>query len=164
MDHPDCCGCVRFSYHMATNRSRSQLTAVPYLLLLPSPQLPIRTLPLLRPGLTLSWTTLSRIGHSTSQHLPLWIFSLSGIQQSLQSPNTSILLSNWVHGYLQVIRWYLIVYRATLLSAVRSCVRGEAIFRINSFTEYKRSGLSIAKKLNLAATLWNSFNSSPVRR
>ena len=80
------------------------------------------------------------------------------------SPNTSSLLSNWVHGYLQVIRWYLIVYRATLLRAVRSCVCGEAIFRINSFTQYKRSGLSIARKLNLAATLWNSFNSSPVRR
>ena len=54
-----------------------------------------------------------------------------------------------------------IVYRATLLRAVRSCVRGKAIFRINSFTEYKRSGLSMARKLNLAATLWNSFNSSP---
>ena len=80
------------------------------------------------------------------------------------SPNTSILLSNWVHGYLQVIRGYLIVYRATLLRAVRSCVRGEAIFRINSFTEYKRSGLSVARKLNLAATLWSSFNSFPVRR
>ena len=75
-----------------------------------------------------------------------------------------MLLSNWVHGYLQVIREYLIVYRAPLLRAVRSCVRGEAIFRISSFTEYKRSGLSIAKTLNLAATLWNSFNSSPVRR
>ena len=36
------------------------------------------------------------------------------------SPNTSILLSNWVHGYLQVIRGYLIVYRATLLRAVKS--------------------------------------------
>ena len=80
------------------------------------------------------------------------------------SPNTSILLSNWVHEYLQVIRWYLIVYRATLFRAVRSCVSGEAIFRINSFTEHKKSGLSIARKLNLAATLWNSFNSSPVRR
>ena len=79
------------------------------------------------------------------------------------SPDTSILLSNWVHGYLQVIRGYLIVYRATLLRAVRSCVRGEAIFRINSFTGYRRSGLSIARKLKLAATLWNSFNSSPVR-
>ena len=80
------------------------------------------------------------------------------------SQNTSILLSNWVHGYLQVIRGYLIVYRATLLRAVRSCVRGEAIFRINFFTEYKRSGLSMARKLNLAATPWNSFKSSPVRR
>ena len=37
------------------------------------------------------------------------------------SPNASILLSNWVHGCLQVIRGYLIVYRATLLRAVRSC-------------------------------------------
>ena len=64
----------------------------------------------------------------------------------------------------QVIRGYLIVYRATLLRAVRSCVRGEAIFRINLFTEYKRSGLSMARKLNLAATPWNSFKSSPVRR
>ena len=62
------------------------------------------------------------------------------------SPNTSILLSNWVHGYRRVIRGYLIVYRATLLRAVRSCVRGEAIFRISSFTEYKRSGLSMARK------------------
>ena len=43
---------------------------------------------------------------------------------------------HWVHGYLQVIRGHLIVYRATLLRAVRSCVRGEAIFRINPFTEY----------------------------
>ena len=56
------------------------------------------------------------------------------------------------------------MYRATLLRAVRSGVRGEAIFRINSFTEYKRSGLSMVRKLNLAATLWNSFNHSPVRR
>ena len=79
------------------------------------------------------------------------------------SPNTSILLSNWAHGHLQVIRGYLIVYRSTLLRAVRSCVRVEAIFRISSFTEYKRSALSIAMKLNLAATLWNSFNSFPVR-
>ena len=43
-------------------------------------------------------------------------------------PNTSVLLFNWVHGYLQVIRGYLIVFRTTLLRAVRSCVRGEAIF------------------------------------
>ena len=33
----------------------------------------------------------------------------------IASPNTSILLSNWVHGHLQVIRGYLMVYRATLL-------------------------------------------------
>ena len=85
-------------------------------------------------------------------------------QAKFASPNTSILLSNWVHGHLQVIRWYLIVHRATLQRAVRPCVRGEAIFRINSLTEYKRSGLSIANKFNLAATLWNSFNTSPVRR
>ena len=39
----------------------------------------------------------------------------------------------------------------------RSSVRGESIFRISSFTEYKRSGLSIARKLNLAATLRNSL-------
>ena len=80
------------------------------------------------------------------------------------SPNTSILLCNWVHGCLQVIRGYLIVYRATLLRAVSPAYVVKAIFRINSFTEYKRSGLSIEKKLNLAATIWNRFNSSPVRR
>ena len=51
---------------------------------------------------------------------------------------------------MHVIRGCLIVYRATLLRAVRSCARGEAIFRINAFTEYKRSGLSITRKLNLA--------------
>ena len=43
---------------------------------------------------------------------------------------------------------------------MRSTVRGEAIFRINSFTEYRRSGLSTKRKLNLAEQL--SF--SPVRR
>ena len=80
------------------------------------------------------------------------------------SPNTSILLSSGVQGYLQVIRGYLIVYRATLLRAMRSCARGDAIFLINSFTEYKRSGRSTARKLNLAATLWNNFSSSPMRR
>ena len=74
-----------------------------------------------------------------------------------------MLLSNWVHGYLQVIHGYLIVHRATLLRAVRSCVRGEAIFRIRSFTEYEKPGLSLATKLNLAATLQNSLRSSPVR-
>ena len=31
-------------------------------------------------------------------------------------------------------------------------------------TEYKTSGLTIAMKLNLAATVWNNFSSSPVRR
>ena len=80
------------------------------------------------------------------------------------SPNTSVLLFNWVHGCLPVFRGYLIVYRATLLQACRSCVRSEAVFRINTFTEYKVSGLSIVRKLNLAATLWNSLNSSVVRR
>ena len=80
------------------------------------------------------------------------------------SPNTSILLSSWVHGFLQLIRGYLIVYRATLLRAMRSCARGDAIFRINSFTEYKRSDLSMTRKLNRAAALWNNFSSSPVRR
>ena len=129
---------------MATQTEVVQkLTAVPCLLLLPSRQLPLRTLRCSRPGLLQSWTTLSRIGHSTTQHLPLWIFSWSGIQHSLASPNTSTLLSNWVLGCLQVIRWYLIVCRATLVRAVSSCVSGEAIFRINSFTEYKRSGLSM---------------------
>ena len=47
---------------------------------------------------------------------------------------------------------------------MRSLARGEAIFRTNSFTEYKGSGLSMARKLNRAATLWNSFSSPPVRR
>ena len=94
---------------------------------------------------------------------PLWIFLVECHPAKSASPNTSSLLSNWVYGYLLVIRGYLIVYGATLLRAVRSRVRGEAIFRINSFTEYKRTGLSIARKLNLAATLWNN-NSSPVRR
>ena len=47
---------------------------------------------------------------------------------------------------------------------MRSSARAEAIFRINSCTDYKRSGLSIARKLNLAVTLWNNFSSSPVRR
>ena len=79
------------------------------------------------------------------------------------SPRTSVVLCNGVHGYLQAIRGYLMVYRATLLRAIRSPARGEAIFRISPFTEYKRSGLSIARKFNLAATLWNKFNSSPVR-
>ena len=113
----------------------SKLTAVPYLLLLPSPLLPIRTLHCSRPGLPKSWTTLSRIGHSKSQHLPLWIFLWSGNQQSLhhQTPQCYSL-----HEYLQIIRGYVIVYRATLLRAVKSCVRGEAIFRINSFAEYKK--------------------------
>ena len=37
-----------------------------------------------------------------------------------------------VHRYLQVVREYLIVKRATLLMAMRSSARGEAIFRINS--------------------------------
>ena len=74
------------------------------------------------------------------------------------------MIVQWVHEYLQVIRGYLIVYRATLLRAGRSCVRGEAILRINSFTDYKRSGLSMARKLNVSAARWNSFNSSPVRR
>ena len=39
-----------------------------------------------------------------------------------------------------------------------------AIFRINAFTEYRRSSLYIARLLNLATTLWNKINSSPVRR
>ena len=118
-----------------TNRSRSELTAVPCLLLLPSPPLPIQTLHCSRPRHPQFWTTLSRIHHTTSQHLPRWIFSWSGIQQSLHHQKSAKLLSNWVHGCLQVVRGYLIVYRATLLRAVRSCVRGEVIFRTNSFTE-----------------------------
>ena len=69
------------------------------------------------------------------------------------SPQTSMLLSNGVYTYLRAIRGYVMVYRATVLRAVRSCVRGEAIFRINSLPECNRSGLSIARKLNLAATL-----------
>ena len=134
VDHPNSCGLVRFTCHMATQTEVVQkLTAVPCLLLLPSTQLPLRTLRCSRPGLLQSWTTLSRIGHSTTQHLPLWIFSWSGIQHSLASPNTSTLLSNWVLGCLQVIRWYLIVCRATLVRAVSSCVSGEAIFRIQLF-------------------------------
>ena len=37
-------------------------------------------------------------------------------------------------------------------------------FRNSSITELKRSGLSMARKLNRTATLWNSFKSSPSRR
>ena len=58
--------------------------------------------------------------------------------------NVVIQLGPWISaGHSRVfdcVPWYLIVYRATLLTAVRSCVRGEAIFRINFFTECKRSG------------------------
>ena len=102
-----------------------------------------------RHHLTSQKRKLSRIGHSTSQHLPLWIFSWSGIQQSLHHQTPQYCCSIGSMGTCR---------------AVRSCVRGEAIFRTNSFTEYKRSGLSKARKVNLAATLWKSFNSSPVRR
>ena len=45
---------------------------------------------------------------------------------------------------------------------MRSLARGETIFRINAFNEYRR--LYIARSLNLATTLWNKINSSPVRR
>ena len=51
-----------------TKRSRSKLTAVPHLLLLLSPPLPIRTLRCSRPRLPQFWTTPSRIGHSNTSH------------------------------------------------------------------------------------------------
>ena len=76
--------------------------------------------------------------------------------------NITVQLSPWVSaGHMWKIagttRW-------TLLMAMRFPARGQAIFRINSITAYKRYGLSMVKKLNRAAALWNSFSSSPVRR
>ena len=84
--------------HGHANRSRSELTAVPYLLLLPSPPPPIQTL-------HCSWTTLSQIGHSTSQHLPLWIFSWSGTSKVCITKHLNIIvqLGPWIPaGHSQV--------------------------------------------------------------
>ena len=162
VDHPNSCGLVRFNCHMATQTEVVQkLNAVPCLLLLPSTQLPLRTLkartPIVLDHALTNWPLHNAIP-------PTVDFSRGvAIQHSLASPNTSTLLSNWVLGCLQVIRGYLIVCRATLVRAVRSCVRGEAIFRINSFTEYKRSGLSMARKIEFRRYTI-SFNSCPVRR
>ena len=80
------------------------------------------------------------------------------------SPNTSILVSSSVHGYLQAHTWILDCLKGYSCEGKRPPARGEAICRINSFTEYKRSGLSMARKLNRAATLWSSFISVRVRR
>ena len=56
----------------------------------------------------------------------------------IASPNTSIFLSSSAHGYLHAIRGYLTVKRAALPTAMKSPARGEAIFRVNAFTGYKK--------------------------
>ena len=163
-DHPDCCGCFRFNCHMAHKQKsfRIDCSPIPSVAALTtagnsnSPLLRART-PIVSDHAFTNWPL-----HIATP--PTVDFLVEWHPAKFASPNTSMLLSNWVHGYLQVIRDYLIGYHATLLRAVRSCVRGEAIFRINSFTEYKRSGLSMSRKLHLAATLWKSFSSTPVRR
>ena len=67
--------------------------------------------------------TLVVLDHSFT-NWPLHIATLPAVDFLVEwhpakfaSPNTSKLLSNWIHGYLQVIREYLIVYRATLVRA-----------------------------------------------
>ena len=66
----------------------------------------------------------SRTDHSTARLLPTVDFLVEIHPAKSASPSTSILLSNSVHGYLEVIRGYLIVLRATLLRAMRSPAQG----------------------------------------
>ena len=108
------------------------------------------------------WTMPSQPDHSTSRLLPLWIFSWSCIQESLhrQTPQYCCPTRS-----MDIYRSFvgICVSCNSLEDNEVLCAR-KAIFRINSFTEYKMSGLSAARKLNLATTLWNNCNSSPLRR
>ena len=80
------------------------------------------------------------------------------------SPNTSMLLSNAVHGYLRAIRGFWILGRIALVMAMRSSAwRGHGSDQIPSLSTTVLD-LSVAKKLNRAATLWNSISPFQVRR
>ena len=72
---------------------------------------------------------------------------------------------NWVHGYPRGhSRKFACVSCNSLEGSGDPVNVLKPFFRISSITELKRSGLSMERKLNRTATLWNSFKSSPSRR
>ena len=145
MNHPNRSSCTRLDCYETTQvKSRSELTAIPNLQLQPCQLLPVRIRHCSAPELPSFWTTLSQWTASHYDSTNCGFFRGNTFNKVRVAADFNVTVQR-IHKYLQAFREYLIVQLATLSRAMRSLALSEAIFRINSLTEDKRSSLSIAR-------------------